>query len=148
MSAKVFLVIGLVCAACVSLFAAAGAAPAAADPKHRIVFEVTGDGEELWTAVLNNVENVRMAFGPENTEIEVVAHGKGLGLVMGSNKGQQERMKTLSDSGVVFAACQNTMTRKNITKDQLLPFALVVDAGVAEVVRKQEQGWSYIKSGI
>jgi intracellular sulfur oxidation DsrE/DsrF family protein len=28
-----------------------------------------------------------------------------------------------------------------------LPFAITVDSGVAEVVRKQEAGWSYIKSG-
>lgn len=33
--------------------------------------------------MLNNVENVQKAFGTTNTEIEVVAHGKGLGLVPG-----------------------------------------------------------------
>ena len=50
--------------------------------------------------------------------------------------------------GVAFVGCENTMTRKNMTKDQLVPFALTVDSGVAEVIRKQEQGWSYIKSGL
>ncbi|MGH7937542.1 MAG: hypothetical protein ACRD5Z_25205 [Bryobacteraceae bacterium] len=39
------------------------------------------------------------------------------------------------------------MKRKGIGKDQLLPIATTVDSGVAEVVRKQEAGWSYIKSG-
>jgi intracellular sulfur oxidation DsrE/DsrF family protein len=56
-------------------------------------------------------------------------------------------MKQLADGGVIFAACRNTMKRKNVAPDQLLPLAGTVDSGVAEVVRKQEAGWSYIKSG-
>ncbi len=31
--------------------------------KHRVVFEVTMEGPEQWTAVLNNVENLRTALG-------------------------------------------------------------------------------------
>ncbi len=58
-----------------------------------------------------------------------------------------ERMQKLSEAGVIFA-CENTMKKKNVTKDQLVPSATTTDSGVAEVVRKQEAGWSYIKSGI
>lgn len=39
------------------------------------------------------------------------------------------------------------MKRMRVTKEELLPFAVTVDSGVAEVVRKQEEGWSYIKGG-
>ena len=56
-------------------------------------------------------------------------------------------MRKLADGGVAFVACENTMRKKKITKEQLLPFVTTVDSGVAEVVRKQEQGWSYIRSG-
>jgi intracellular sulfur oxidation DsrE/DsrF family protein len=118
-----------------------------ADKTHRIVFEVTMEGPEQWTAVLNNVENVRTALGAE-TEIEVIAHGKGLGMLAVKNNTLTDRMKKLADDGVVFAACENTMKKKNVSKDDLLPLATTVDSGVAEVVRKQEAGWSYVKSGI
>ncbi|MDQ6807831.1 MAG: hypothetical protein M3Z64_00160 [Verrucomicrobiota bacterium] len=84
--------------------------------KHRIVFEVTMEGPEQWTAVLNNVENVRTAFGAA-TEIEVVAHSKGLGLRIAKDNMLTDRMKTLADGGVVFAACENTMKKKNVSKD-------------------------------
>lgn len=115
--------------------------------KHRVVFEVTMEGPEQWTAVLNNVENLRTALGAA-TEIEVVAHSKGLGMLVAKDNGLTDRMKKLADDGVVFAACENTMKKKNVTKDQLVPFAKTTDSGVAEVIRKQEAGWSYIKSGI
>ncbi len=119
----------------------------AADKTHRIVFEVTMEGPEQWTAVLNNVENVRAALSAES-EIEVVAHGKGLGMLVATDNTLAERMKKLADAGVVFAACENTMKKRNVSKEQLVPFAKTTDSGVAEVIRKQEAGWSYIKSGI
>lgn len=123
------------------------AQPASREMKHRIVFEVTADGAESWQSVLNNVENVRAALGADQTEIAVVVHGGALGMLMTTNEAQSQRMKQLADGGVIFAACRNTMKRKNVAPDQLLPLAKTVDSGVAEVVRKQEAGWSYIKSG-
>ncbi len=118
-----------------------------ADKAHKIVFEVTMEGPEQWTAVLNNVENVRAALGPA-AEVEIVAHGKGLGMLVATDNTLADRMKKLADAGVVFAACENTMKKKHVTKDQLVPFAKTTDSGVAEVIRKQEAGWSYIKSGM
>ena len=48
---------------------------------------------------------------------------------------------------MAFIACENTMKKKGVTKGQLHAFVSTVDSGVAEIVRRQEQGWSYIKSG-
>ena len=122
--------------------------PAAAGKSHRALFEVTADGPAQWTATLNNVENLREALGPEATEIAVVVHGDGLGFLLKTNDATlQERMRGLAAKGVVFAACENTMKKKNVTKADLLPFVTTVDSGVAEVVRKQEAGWAYLKSG-
>lgn len=113
---------------------------------HRIVFEVTADGQEQWAGMLNNVTNAQNAFGAGTTEIEVVAHSNGLGLLLKSDEALRTRMEELASSGVVFAACQNTMKKKNVRQEDLLPFATTVDSGVAEVVRKQEAGWAYLKS--
>jgi intracellular sulfur oxidation DsrE/DsrF family protein len=129
-----------------SLMQAQESPPPAGESKHRVVFEVTMEGSEQWTAVLNNIENVRITFGTA-IEIEVVAHSKGLGLLVAKENPLTERMKKLADGGVVFAACENTMKKKNVGKDQLVPFAITTDSGVAEVIRKQEAGWSYVKSG-
>ena len=113
---------------------------------HQIVFELTSENEEHWQALLNNIENVQKAFGKENTEVRVVAHGKGLGLLKKSNSAK-DRVVALSQPKVQFVACENTMRKQQVTKEDLLPVAGTVDSGIAEVVRKQEAGWSYIKSG-
>lgn len=114
---------------------------------HRAVIEVTAEAAPQWEAVLNNVENMQKAFAPEPTEIEVVAHGKGLAMLQKANVAQSERMAKIAATGVKFAACENTMRRMKVQKADLFDFAVTVDSGVAEVVRKQEAGWAYLKGG-
>lgn len=129
------------------LAVAACASSPPARSAHRVVMEVSSDDPKVWEAVLNNVENLRKALGPQATMVEVVAHGGGLGMLLGSNQAMAQRMASLAGEGVVLAACENTMRRKQIARADLLPFVTTVDSGVAEVVRKQEEGWSYVKSG-
>ena len=62
-----------------ALLALTYAAPAQAKPSarmHKIVFEMSVDGMPKWESVLRNAENVQKTFGPKNTRIEIVAHGK------------------------------------------------------------------------
>lgn len=124
---------------------ACAAAPLQDEGTQRIVFHVNEAGESYWESILGNIENLRQELGPANTEVEVVAHGEGLGLVMTTNSALAGRMKALAEQGVVFDACQNTMRKKDVSKAQLLPFATTVDSGVARVVRLQAQGWAYVK---
>jgi uncharacterized protein len=113
---------------------------------HRVVFEFVSEETKQQEALLNNIENVLKALGA-GTQVLVVAHGPGLNLLHRPEKAIAERITGLAGQKVTFAACQNTMKRKNVSREDLLPAASTVDSGVAEVVRKQEDGWSYIKSG-
>lgn len=140
---RILIVAGIVFAAIAAL--AATSTDRAA--KHRIVFELTSAEPESWNGLLNNIENVRRALGEERTEVEVVVHGKGLAFLKPGDPKPGERMKQLADAGVVFAACENTMRRQNVVKSDLLPFVITVDSGIAEIVRKQEAGWSYLRIG-
>lgn len=118
---------------------------------HKVVFEVAIDDAEKWEASLRNVANVQKSLGATTTKIEVVAHGKGVGMLLAKTAATNPELKAtvekLHASGVVFAVCENTLRRMQITKEQLVPLATTVDSGVSEVIRKQEAGYAYIKSG-
>jgi len=118
-----------------------------APSRHRVVLELTSDASASWEAVLNNIENARKALGPDQTTVELVLHGPGIGLVTRANPIGLARMEALAAQGVVFAACRNTMNRKKLTDADMQPFVTVVPAGVAEVIMKQEAGWCYLKAG-
>jgi intracellular sulfur oxidation DsrE/DsrF family protein len=122
-------------------------AKAAAPAKHRVVFHVNVADEARWQEVLGNVENVQKAFGPGSVEIEVVAHGAGIGLVQLKNTFLRDRIVKIEQSGPVFAACSNTLHKQQLTAADLTPGVKIVDSGVAELVRRQEEGWSYVKLG-
>jgi intracellular sulfur oxidation DsrE/DsrF family protein len=140
----------LICAVILGGFAVSSAQRPDAKPErktHRAVIEVTTEAAQQWESVLNNVENMQKAFAPDTTEIEVVAHGKGLGMIQKANVAQSERLAKIAATGVKFAACENTMRRMKVQKADLFDFVVTTDSGVAEVVRKQEAGWAYLKGG-
>ena len=115
--------------------------------KHRVVFQVNVDGQEQWQGVLANVENLQKEFGLRNTQIEVVCFGKGVDMLLNTDAPLAERIAKDHAAGVIFAACQNTLRARKLSPADLLPSASTVDSGVAEIVRRQEAGWAYIKGG-
>jgi intracellular sulfur oxidation DsrE/DsrF family protein len=115
-------------------------------PAHKVVFQLNAPAPSGWDQIFNNVENLRKVFGAD-LQVEIVFFGKGLPMLLKTNEVYAERLKSASEKGVVLAACQNTMRAMNLKAEDLFPFATPVDSGVAELVRKQEAGFSYLKGG-
>jgi intracellular sulfur oxidation DsrE/DsrF family protein len=117
-----------------------------APAKHRVVFQMNMPSDS-WNQLLGNVGNIQKAFGAEGVQIEVVFYGKGLRALLKTNTEYEERLKKLAADGVILGACQNTMRIQKVTSADIFPFATEVDSGVAELVRKQEAGWTYLRAG-
>lgn len=114
---------------------------------HKIVFQFTNANDTLQQkAFVKQLENIT-AHWP-NAKYEVVVYNQGVELVMKNNTKYQARLQTLKAKGVNFVVCENTLKNRKINKDAF-PEILVgfVPAGIAEIVEKQEEGWSYIKGG-
>jgi hypothetical protein len=118
---------------------------ATAQKPHRVVIEVTSGGQFGLAGLLESVDNLRKAFAPETVAVEVVCRGESLDLLLKSHNVLASRVKKEMKFGVVFAACGNTMRGRGIPRDRLLPDVIIVPAGIAEAVVKQEQGWSYLR---
>ena len=115
-------------------------------PAHKVVFQMNVDNTDSWNQLFANIQNIQSVFGADKIQIEVVAYGKGLSLLLKTNSAYEERMKKAIATGVVLAACQNTMRIRKVTTEDLFPFSSQVDSGVAELIRKQEAGWSIVKA--
>ncbi|RTY66751.1 hypothetical protein EKM05_04270 [Flavobacterium sp. GSP27] len=113
---------------------------------HKIVFQFTNATDTLQQkAIVNQLKNLT-TYWP-NAKYEVVIHSMGLPFVMTAKSKQLESIKALRAKGVRFLVCENTMKSQKVTKDQLISEVEYVPVGIAEIVEKQEQGWSYIKGG-
>ncbi len=77
-----------------------------------------------------------------------MVHGKAINLLVKDKTYLANDIAGLTNEGVVFVACENTMRKYKIEKADLLIEAKTVPSGVVEVILKQEQGWRYLKAGI
>lgn len=112
---------------------------------HRIVIGFTAQDTMQQKALLNQLTHIRAEW-PE-AQIEVVTYSFGIDLLLSNNTVSYAKVKALSQSGVAFKVCENTMKKRNIQSEQLHESAGLVKAGIPEIVLKQEQGWSYIVGG-
>ena len=88
-----------------------------------------------------------MEHWPNEVQIEVVCHGPGIEMLMLAKTTQQKRIAEFKNAGAVFSACMNSMKARKLQKEDIVGEAGFVPSGVAEVVMKQEDKWSYLKSG-
>ena len=113
--------------------------------KNRALFQVTDNDPARWTLILNNMQNLREGVGGEPVEIELVAYGPGINMLK-SDSSVKQRIAEALKSGVKVNACQNTMNGMGLKAADMLPEIGYVPSGVVEVMRKQQQGWAYIRS--
>jgi len=116
---------------------------------HKVVFEIAMDGAENGRGLAQRGERPEIARA-KSTTIEVVAHGKGVGLLLAHNGGCTSELKTnvekLHGSGVLFAVCENTRRECRLPRSAR-PTRNHSGFRVSAVIRKQEAGYAYIKTG-
>lgn len=111
---------------------------------HKVVVQLNTSDTLVWHGALKNISNLQTALGP-NTQIELVAHGAGISILVDGKTTQKAKIAELAATGVLFKACENTIRERKIDRSTILTQAGAVPSGVAEVVLKQEAGWAYLK---
>lgn len=127
-----------------SLFAAADSKPFA---EKKVVLQISDPNPFKQTLVLNVANNLVKHYGPDKIDIEIVAFGPGLRLLLEGNS-NTTRINGLANSGVKFAACENTIsafTKALGKKPTLHKNATPVSAGVVRILELTGQGFSLVK---
>ena len=113
--------------------------------KNRALFQVTDNDPARWNMILNNMINLKDGVGSEGVEIELVAYGPGIHMLKADSP-VKHRIADAMKSGVRVNACQNTMNGMKLTPSDMQPEIGYAPSGVVEVMKKQQQGWAYIRS--
>ena len=119
----------------------------ATDVKHKVVIQLNTADTSAWSSTIGNIKNLQKIW-PNNVIVEVVVHGKALDLLVASKTHLAKELIEMFNTNVQFSACENSMRKHHINKSDLLSIANIVPSGVAEVILKQEAGWSYLKAGV
>ena len=112
--------------------------------KERVVIQVSDADPQKWNLALNNAKNVQSDLGADKTEIEIVAYGPGIGMLK-ADALVANRIEEAVASGVRVVACENTMKAQKISRDDMNRKVDYVAAGVVQLMRRQQQGYAYIR---
>lgn len=122
------------------------------DAQTKVLIHLARDDVAQLSQALDEIEGVLKHYRAIRLDahVEVVVNGKGLELVRTDTSAFAERIQRLQRDydNLTFAACQNTIDR--LARDQgiivrLLPGVITIDSGMAEILRRQSQGWAYIQ---
>ena len=115
-----------------------------AQQKQKVVIQVSDNDPAKWSLALNNARNVQQDLGKNNVEIEIVAYGPGLGMLKAESK-VADRLAQALDNDVGLLACENTMTNTKVNRDEMYGGIAYVKAGVTHIMKRQQEGWPYIR---
>ena len=120
------------------------AAAAKIGDREKVVFQISDGDPKKWNLALNNVKNVQEALGKDKVEIELVVYGPGIDMLKAESSAGNRVNDAIAD-GVKVVACENTMAAQKLTKADMLKSIGYVPAGVIELIKRQQQGYAYIR---
>ncbi len=123
--------------------ASAGFARAKEEP-YRVIFDLTSRDTLDQKAVLRWIKETSSAH--PDVQAEVVMYAKGFELGMPARSAFISEVKdAMKNPNVKFTVCAIALRNNNVDKSQLLEGIETVPDGIYEVVKKQQEGWGYIK---
>ncbi len=122
------------------------------DVPAKVLFHVSDGHADHLKNVLDDVEELMKHYrlSHQKARVEVITNGEGLSLLLAGISPYAERIQKMQKEyhDLTFVACQNTIDRYQqelgLTA-KLLPGVVVIDSGVAQIMRRQHQGWAYIQ---
>ncbi len=119
---------------------------------HNLVIHVDDNDKGRMNLSLNNAANVTNYFKSKGktVRIEIVTYGPGLMMLRPDKSPVKDRIKNFASSfdNISFAACGNTMkkmSKKAGKPISIFDFAKKVDSGVIQIMKRQDQGWNYLR---
>ena len=105
----------------------------------KVVLQVSDGNPATWNQALNVVGNLREAYGPD-TQIELVAFGQGISMLK-LDAPVASRIVAEKAQGAKIYACENSMARQKLARDDMAPGLIYVRAGVEHIITRQREGW-------
>lgn len=117
-------------------------------PEHKVVYQFNKADAEYHEHVIFSVGQMVQKYG-DNIRIVVTAIGPGIHILLKNPQRPvarliREKVASLSDYGVEFHACGNTLKALKLGEKDVLPFAKIVEVGAADLMELQGQGYAYI----
>ena len=110
----------------------------------KVVLQVSDGNPSTWNQALNVVGNLREAYGPD-TQIELVAFGQGINMLKLDAPVASRLIELQKAQGAKIYACENSMARQKLARDDMAPGLIYVRAGIEHIITREREGWVNIR---
>lgn len=116
----------------------------AQDKPVKIVFDVTSDNTKVHSTTVRHVKAMSQAY--PDSKFEVVMYSGAMDMVLKDKSSVATDLEELAkNENVSFVICEGTMKRYQVDASQLIPGVTTVPDGILQIIKRQAEGWGYIK---
>jgi len=116
--------------------------------QNKVVYHFNKSDQSYQLAVLNTIRNMLRKYG-DDIKIVVSVMGPGIHMLLKEPgvpviPAVRDQAASLAFYGVEFHACGNTLITLHKDEKDVVDYASVVEAGVADLMELQQQGYAYV----
>ncbi len=112
---------------------------------YNVVIQLSNDGTEVQKATITQVKNLLSSL--PGTQVEIVVQSRGINFVFKNTHWEFDLEKLVKHKTVKILVCRNTLEAIHLRKEDILPFIEIIPSAIAHIVKRQYEGWSYLKAG-
>lgn len=112
--------------------------------QYKVVFQLSSNDNAVYKSLISQLKNLLAAM--DNVKVEVVINSLGIEFIDKDSVFESQILELMM-VGVTFVICNNTLNSNNKTMEDIISGVQVVPAVVAHLVKRQYEGWAYIKAG-
>jgi len=116
--------------------------PTIENPRH-VIFQFSVGDKKIASKMLSYIVNLQKGYEAGHVDVAVVCLNDGIFLLK-KDSPFKDRVESLTQSGVEFIACENTMETKKISKKDMLDGLSYTKTGMQELVERKLSGWVYL----
>ncbi|WP_254561994.1 DsrE family protein [Dyadobacter diqingensis] len=113
---------------------------------YKAIIQLTSPEPKVYKSTIRQILNLLDHFN-QQVEVKIVCHGASWPFCVTDQNPFSEDIRTLLQKQVKIEVCKNMLDSNNILPDDLIPGIKIIPSGIAELVIRQQEGWSYIKAG-
>jgi intracellular sulfur oxidation DsrE/DsrF family protein len=114
----------------------------------KVVLHIGESDNEKFEHALARAEKLLIDYGQKNMQVDIVTSAGGIDLLRNNTSLHIEKVSMMKKNydSLAFVACNNTLARlkKEGKPTDLLAAADVAPSAVQYVVKRLQQGWSYV----
>lgn|SRR5690554_3014160 len=112
--------------------------------KYQVVIQLSSADFTIHKGMLDQISNLLNDL--DDIKVEVVVHEEAYPFLL-ENSYFNLHVLDLQKRAVQFYVCENTMNAQHLIKSDFIPEVEMVSSGVAHIVKRQSEGWAYLKAG-